>query len=243
VNREPVLSRISQNARKGPVPERKWAPDVVEQRSCLIEEAEEEERRALAWCRENNCKWEDESFPADKRSIVKHCISYVFFLFNDLVLLIFQIRNKTSLLKNYDHWERLTERSSRPSLFVGGSGSGDVIQGEVRCFAWLCISHVKLVTTEKKQVGDCWFLGALAMCATRQNDLLYPLFVSAHPEFGFFQIRFFLDAAWRVVSVDDRIPVKRSGGSIFAHCKNEDEYWVALVEKVSCVLVVLLFFS
>ncbi len=70
------------------------------------------------------------------------------------------------------------------------------------------------------------------MCATRQNDLLYPLFVCARPDLGFFQIRFYVDAAWRVVSVDDRVPVKKSGASIFAHCKNEDEYWVALVEKL-----------
>ena len=81
------------------------------------------------------------------------------------------------------------------------------------------------------EVGDCWFLGALAMTAQRQDDLLYPLFVSAHPEIGFFQIRFFLDGKWRVVSVDDFIPCKKFGGLIFAHCKDEDEYWVPLVEK------------
>ena len=80
-------------------------------------------------------------------------------------------------------------------------------------------------------MGDCWFLGALAMCATRQDDLLYPLFVSAHPEIGMFQIRFFIDAAWRVVTVDDYVPVKETGSMIFGHCKNDDEYWVALVEK------------
>jgi hypothetical protein len=69
------------------------------------------------------------------------------------------------------------------------------------------------------------------MCATRQDDLLYPLFVAAHPEAGVFQIRFFIDAAWRVVTVDDYVPVKESGSMIFGHCKNDNEYWVALVEK------------
>lgn len=61
------------------------------------------------------------------------------------------------------------------------------------------------------------------MTAQRQDDLLYPLFVAAHPEFGLFQIRFFVDGQWRVVTVDDFVPVKASGAYIFAHCKDPDE--------------------
>ena len=189
VDRKPQLSRLSQNARKGPAPSRTFAESVMDRRSLSMGDAAAEAERALAAWRTSGCKYEDPSFPRERASIA---------------------RNNTRLLKNVHHWERLSERSARPSLFVGGSGSGDVIQGEV---------------------GDCWFLGALAMCATRQDDLLYPLFVAAHPEAGFFQIRFFLDAAWRVVTVDDYVPVKESGSMIFGHCKNDDEYWVALVEK------------
>jgi hypothetical protein len=69
------------------------------------------------------------------------------------------------------------------------------------------------------------------MTAQRQDDLLYPLFVSAHPEYGFFQIRFFIDGEWRVVTIDDFVPVKQSSAMIFAHCKDPDEMWVPLVEK------------
>ena len=161
-----------------------FAPGLLEARSCPMAEAPAQERAVLAACRAARAKWNDPEFPRAHTSVAR--------------------RADSRLLRHVDHWERLTERSPNPSLFVGGSGSGDVIQGEV---------------------GDCWFLGALAMCATRQEDLLYPLFVSAHPEFGFFQIRFFIDGQWRVVAVDDWVPVKRLSSMIFAHCKDEDEYW------------------
>lgn len=174
---------------KPAAPLREFQVDALDARSYTLDEAAEREREVLTFCKKNKCKWTDSDFPQDNRSIV---------------------RGNKRLLKNVDHWERLTERCERPSLFVGGSGSGDVVQGEV---------------------GDCWFLGALAMCSNRQDDLLYPLFVSAHPEIGFFQIRFYIDGKWRVVSVDDFVPVKRSGGLIFAHCKDDNEYWVPLVEK------------
>ena len=65
-----------------------------------------------------------------------------------------------------ESWKRLGELTERPSLFVDGVGSGDVIQGEL---------------------GDCWFLGAMSVVATR-NDLMYPLFVCAHPEYGMYQV-------------------------------------------------------
>ena len=54
---------------------------------------------------------------------------------------------------------------------MDGAEEGDVIQGEL---------------------GDCWMLGALSVVATR-DDLLFPLFVSAHPECGFYQIKLYLD--------------------------------------------------
>jgi hypothetical protein len=40
------------------------------------------------------------------------------------------------------------------------------------------------------QLGDCWFLGALAVVATRM-DLIKENCVSAHPEHGFYQFRFY----------------------------------------------------
>lgn len=59
-------------------------------------------------------------------------------------------------------WKRLTELVDNPSVFVDGVEPGDVIQGSL---------------------GDCYFLGALSVVATRK-DLLMPLFVAQYPEYG-----------------------------------------------------------
>lgn len=66
-------------------------------------------------------------------------------------------------------WKRPKDIAKNPSLFVDGVEEGDVIQG---------------------QLGDCWFLGALAVVATR-IDLLKELIVSSNPEYGFYQFRFY----------------------------------------------------
>ncbi|CAN0076653.1 unnamed protein product, partial [Discosporangium mesarthrocarpum] len=71
-------------------------------------------------------------------------------------------------------------------LFVGGSGSGDVVQGAL---------------------GDCWFLGALSVIATRQ-ELLEKVFWGGETwkDHGLFVCRFFKDCAWIFVISDDQIP-------------------------------------
>lgn len=111
-------------------------------------------------------------------------------------------------------WKRLSELSREPSLFVDGVEEGDIVQGEL---------------------GDCWFLGSMSVVATR-NDLLYPLFVSAHPSIGFYQIRFFIDAQWRVVTIDDYVPMK-FGQIRFAKCVDKNEMWVPLMEKAFAKLM------
>jgi Calpain family cysteine protease len=57
------------------------------------------------------------------------------------------------------------------------------------------------------ELGNCWALGAMSVVACR-NDLLYPLFVCAHPEYGMYQIKFYKNGHWRVVTVDDYVPLK-----------------------------------
>jgi len=83
------------------------------------------------------------------------------------------------------HWTRASDLCKDPQLFCDGVESGDVIQGSL---------------------GDCWLLGSMSVIATR-NDLLFPLFVSSHPEQGFYQIKFFKNGAWQVVTIDDFLPV------------------------------------
>eukprot|EP01125_Pyxidicula_operculata_P018703 TRINITY_DN666_c0_g1_i1.p1 TRINITY_DN666_c0_g1~~TRINITY_DN666_c0_g1_i1.p1 ORF type:complete len:735 (+),score=183.88 TRINITY_DN666_c0_g1_i1:24-2228(+) len=109
-------------------------------------------------------------------------------------------------------WKRPREFCSYPQLFVGGTDEGDVIQGAL---------------------GDCWFLGALAVVATR-IDLIKEIVVSSNPQFGFYQFRFFKSGEWREVTIDDRIPCVQKDGKwrpAFAQCKDINELWVPLIEK------------
>jgi hypothetical protein len=102
----------------------------------------------------------------------------------------------------------------RGRLFVEGSGSGDVIQGSL---------------------GDCWFLGALSVIATRQ-ELLEQAFWRGDSwarEYGLFVCRFYKDCTWKYVIIDDRIPCHdtRNGQPAFARCRDPEELWVPLIEK------------
>jgi hypothetical protein len=98
------------------------------------------------------------------------------------------------------------------SLFIDDTSSNDVVQG---------------------QLGDCWFLGALAVMGAH-TDLLKQCFWKADSfkSYGLFVVRFFKGCEVIFVIIDDRIPVKkRDGKVIFAMCKDPNELWVPLIEK------------
>lgn len=46
------------------------------------------------------------------------------------------------------------------------------------------------LTPKSGELGDCWFLGALAVVATR-IDLIKQLIITIRPEYGFYQFRFY----------------------------------------------------
>lgn len=97
-------------------------------------------------------------------------------------------------------------------LFLDGSSSGDVIQG---------------------QLGDCWFLGALAVMGS-QEQLLNSCFWrgDSFKDYGLYVVRFFKDCNLIYVIIDDRLPVKiKDGRLIFASCKDPNELWVPFMEK------------
>ena len=104
-------------------------------------------------------------------------------------------------------------------------------------------------------LGDCWFLSALAVVAER-HDLIARLFVqldvtedrhgssesSVAAPGGKCAVRLFLDGAWRVIEVDDRLPCVASGGAprraelatahrlAFSRAA-KGQLWVQLLEK------------
>jgi hypothetical protein len=97
-------------------------------------------------------------------------------------------------------------------LFIDGSSSGDVIQG---------------------QLGDCWFLSALAVIGA-DDTLLENCFWRREEfrEYGLYVLRFYKDCSVFFVIIDDRLPVKdKDGRLIFAGGKDPNELWVPLIEK------------
>eukprot|EP00007_Cunea_sp_BSH-02190019_P009468 CAMPEP_0174235338 /NCGR_PEP_ID=MMETSP0417-20130205/4814_1 /TAXON_ID=242541 /ORGANISM="Mayorella sp, Strain BSH-02190019" /LENGTH=879 /DNA_ID=CAMNT_0015313829 /DNA_START=69 /DNA_END=2708 /DNA_ORIENTATION=- len=108
-------------------------------------------------------------------------------------------------------WKRPSEFSNNPALFVDGADEGDVVQGEL---------------------GDCYFIGALAVIATR-IDLLKEIIVSQVAQKGAYQFRFYKNGVWKVVTVDDRLPCYKwdKGGPMYGRCRDPNELWVPLIEK------------
>lgn len=48
---------------------------------------------------------------------------------------------------------------------------------------------------------------------------------------GVYSVRFFKDGRWVQVIVDDRFPCDASGAPCFGHSKQENEFWICVLEK------------
>jgi hypothetical protein len=107
---------------------------------------------------------------------------------------------------------------SEAELFKDGMSAGDVKQGKL---------------------GDCWFLGAMATLAVKPamvRKVFWPKSdkkLNQLRDYGIFVCRFMKDFVWYYVIIDDKIPVydTPSGKPVFAHCSDNEELWVLLMEK------------
>jgi hypothetical protein len=100
-------------------------------------------------------------------------------------------------------------------------------------------------------LGDCYFLGALSVVASH-TDMLFDVFPDLTPDLvrddqvvegtppneqeandeGLYAVRFWREGKWRIVIVDDRIPVDAAGRPCFAQLPEHGcEIWVLLAEK------------
>ncbi|XP_051881416.1 LOW QUALITY PROTEIN: calpain-2 catalytic subunit-like [Pristis pectinata] len=109
-------------------------------------------------------------------------------------------------------WRRPHEILRNPQFFVKGVSRFDVCQGNV---------------------GDCWFLAALASLTMQQElfDHVVPPDQDFHRNYcGIFHFRFWYFGDWVDVVVDDRLPNARNQ-LIFVRSCEENEFWCALLEK------------
>ena len=137
-------------------------------------------------------------------------------------------------------WYPLSEISDYAQFFSDGVESNDVIQG--------CL-------------GDCWFISALSVIATKdyllrgefsesilsdkkideeENVMLstgiYPPIFHSFRKKGIFCFRFFKNFKWRYVLVDSRLPCLRvynnqTPALLYGQCRARNEFWVPLIEK------------
>lgn len=112
-------------------------------------------------------------------------------------------------------YKRLTEIVEDPVLFRGGVSAGDIIQGSI---------------------GTCFLLGAMGAVVANNENALRKCFVKHDVQVGVYAVRFCLDGEWTYVVVDDLMPVNERGGLLYAHSKDPQEVWVAILEKAFCKL-------
>lgn len=85
----------------------------------------------------------------------------------------------------------------------------------------------------KGAIGDCYFLAALAICATRE-ELINDLIVEDCADQGIYGVKFYYEGRWVTVIVDDLFPCVESGGQwlpLFCKWKGEKETWAMVAEK------------
>lgn len=135
-------------------------------------------------------------------------------------------------------WKSPREWLGEVNFFSDDISSNDVIQGSL---------------------GDCWFIGALSVLATRdelirgsvesltspeqvtQDTILgiskgvYPPIFHSFSAKGLYVLKFFKNGAWRYVIIDERLPCYDQEGYepslVFGKNKDDREVWVSLVEK------------
>lgn len=85
---------------------------------------------------------------------------------------------------------------------------------------------------QQGKLGNCWFLSALSVIATRE-DLIDNIVVSRDiPDRGEISFRLFLDGDWRIVTVDNQLPCSSDSpqGLLFAKSYSS-QLWVPFLEK------------
>eukprot|EP00439_Symbiodinium_sp_Y106_P029666 s4836_g3.t1 len=133
-----------------------------------------------------------------------------------------------------DHWARIWdmgEASRNGPLAKDGASACDIEQEREGAMPVLFSIQACTFWVGKGQLGDCYFLSAVA--AVSQSDVLMARLLPDSQtvnEEGLYAVRFWQDGAWRIVVVDDRLPCRGHNKLIFAGAPR-DNFWVAIVEK------------
>jgi len=119
---------------------------------------------------------------------------------------------------------------ARPSYGKSWHGSEEFFVGNAGLFK----NPVSEATVIQGKLGNCWFLNAVSIAATRPG-LMESCFWrnDDFKNYGIFVCKFFKNGAWYYVVVDDRIPVFACdhGQHCFAKTRDAGELWLPVLEK------------
>ncbi|KAJ7857137.1 cysteine proteinase, partial [Mycena olivaceomarginata] len=169
-----------------------------------------------------DCKAQVERIAQDCRAKNRRFRDVEFDLENDRELCLFGLSKEDRELQPADV-QRVTKIFSKPSFFVDGADSNDIVQG---------------------RLGDCWFLSALSTMTTA-NGMMEKFCVARDEKVGVYGWIFFRDSSWghgyhrrplftSIPKFEELTQAEQALGGkslYFARSAQEGETWVSLIEK------------
>eukprot|EP00466_Bigelowiella_natans_P010502 jgi/Bigna1/70672/fgenesh1_pg.12_\ len=122
-------------------------------------------------------------------------------------------------------WRRPEQIGRSSAMQRGGGGNNNNNN------TW-CVIRDDMQPSDLQQgeLGDCWFLSALAVIAERPELITQLMVTKQYNRVGAYQMMFCKDGKWQNVLVDDYIPITSWGAIAFARGKR-NQLWPSLLEK------------
>lgn len=107
-------------------------------------------------------------------------------------------------------WLPIRYLMKNPKLFLNKIEAADILQGNL---------------------GNCYFLSAVAALAEFPNYLETLFSVKEYNDFGYFEVELFIDGQWQIVIVDSYFPVIKNTKHFYFSQPNGEELWLIILEK------------
>ena len=142
---------------------------------------------------------------------------------------------------DYIEWYSIKDINEEATFFYDGTESNDVIQGSLGD-CWF-ISALSVIATKDYLLRGEFNKNILEDGKIDEEEIkmmsegIYPPIFHSFAIKGIYCFRFFKNFKWRYVIIDDRLPChavynpNQTKKLIFAHCRQDNEFWVPLIEK------------
>ena len=142
---------------------------------------------------------------------------------------------------DYIEWYSIKDINEEATFFYDGTESNDVMQGSLGD-CWF-ISALSIIATKDYLLRGEFNKNILEDGKIDEEEIkmmsegIYPPIFHSFAIKGIYCFRFFKNFNWRYVIIDDRLPChavynqNQTKKLIFAHCRQDNEFWVPLIEK------------